>query len=81
MENFLKDHNFSVTNLDYPSRKFTIPELAEQIRRRIRKDSKAQNAEKGTLRYSLDGWNFAEADSKNKTTAKPWSNGYAWSSQ
>ena len=46
MENFLKDHNFSVTNLDYPSRKFTIPELAEPIRRRISEDSKAQNAQK-----------------------------------
>ena len=46
MEIFLKDHNFSVTNLDYPSRKFTIPELAEQIHRRIKNDSKAQNAQK-----------------------------------
>lgn len=46
MEKFLQDHNFSVTNLDYPSRKFSIPELAEQVRKKITIDSKAQNAQK-----------------------------------
>ena len=35
MEKFLQDHNFSVTNLDYPSRKFSISELAEQVRKKI----------------------------------------------
>lgn len=46
MEKFLQDHNFSVTNLDYPSREFSIPELAEQVRKKITIDSKAQNAQK-----------------------------------
>ena len=46
MEKFLQDHNYSVTNLDYPSREFSIPELAGQIHRRISEDSNTQNAEK-----------------------------------
>ena len=54
MEIFLKDHNFSVTNLDYPSRKFTIPELAEKIHKRITKDSNAQNAQK--VHFVLTRW-------------------------
>ena len=35
MERFLSDHNFSVSNLDYPSRHFTIPELAKKVRQQI----------------------------------------------
>ena len=46
MERFLKDHNFSVTNLDYPSRKFSIPELAKQVRERISENPKSRSAEK-----------------------------------
>ena len=35
MEKFLSDHNFSVSNLDYPSRHFTIPKLAQKVRQQI----------------------------------------------
>ena len=35
MEKFLSDHNFSVSNLDYTSRHFTIPELAKKVRKEI----------------------------------------------
>ena len=35
MEKFLSDHNFSVSNLDYPSRHFAIPKLAQKVRQQI----------------------------------------------
>ena len=46
MERFLRDHKFSVTNLEYPSRKFPIPELAKQVRERISENPKTRSAEK-----------------------------------
>ena len=35
IEKFLSDQNFSVSNLDYPSRHFTIPKLAQKVRQQI----------------------------------------------
>lgn len=40
MEGFLADHNFSVCNLNYPSRHFPIPELAKKVRKQILQDKK-----------------------------------------
>ena len=46
MERFLSDHNFSVSNLDYPSRHFTIPELAKKVRQQIITISEDQKSSK-----------------------------------
>ena len=46
MERFLSDHNFSVSNLDYPSRHFTIQELAKKVRQQIITISEDQKSSK-----------------------------------
>ena len=46
MEDFLADHNFSVCNLNYPSRHFSIPELAEKVRKKIIHEKKLDHSSK-----------------------------------
>ena len=46
MERFLSDHNFSVSNLDYSSRHFTIQELAKKVRQQIITISEDQKSSK-----------------------------------
>ena len=46
MESFLADHNYSISNLDYPSRHFTIPELAKQVRKQIIRISEGKRISK-----------------------------------
>lgn len=46
MEKFLNENSFSVTNLNYPSRKFGIPELAKLVRKKILQDSIAKAAKR-----------------------------------
>ncbi|MDA7756589.1 alpha/beta hydrolase [Opitutales bacterium] len=49
LESFLSEHNFSVVNIDYPSRHFKIPELAKRVRKNI--INRTRNSESSKLHF------------------------------